>query len=381
MSRPVTWHTRGRFNSYPLYYFVPSHTRNGRYLVHHCEEGGHVQLWRLDLATGERRQLTQARTEDAGWAIWCEWHLRGVRVHLSAVSPVTDEVFCFEDDAIRAVNVRTLAAREVAPMPEGRLSIGQAAVSPDGRHFAFIHADKAVFEAQMREREALTAMRQFDWSADHQRWRDCIPTTLAVLDTSTGAIRTVVEMPFHFHHVLWVGNDRLLVNHPRGEPGMWVIGLDGTGYAHWRPPHALGAHGAVVNHQVVTERGIVYEAVEYHADGRTTWFGRFDPQTGQFSEGRLPLGGYVHAGFDPAGRFDFIEHAGPLHQILSVHPGDPLEVGELVRLNSPDHEQQRHHAHPFLSPDRRRLFFTDWDGDGFAQICSIDVSDLTQEPH
>ena len=33
---------------------------------------------------------------------------------------------------------------------------------------------------------------------------------------------------------------------------------------------------------------------------------------------------------------------------------------------------------PFLAPDRQRLFFTDWDEDGFAQVCSIDVSDLTQ---
>lgn len=376
-ARPVARHTSGAFNNYPLYYFVPSHTSDGRYLVYHSEQGGYVQLWRLEIATGETVQLTHARTEDAGWAIWCEWHLRGVRTHLSAINPVNDRVYYFQDSTIRAADIRTLADFQVAEMPTGRLSIGQAAVSPDGRHFTFIHADKALFEARMREREALTAMRQFDWDSGHQRWRDAIPTVLAVMDTATGAIRSVVEMPYHFHHVLWVDNERLLVNHPQGEPGMWVIGLDGTGFAHWRPPTAPGAHNAVVNHQVVTENGIVYEAVEYRPDGRTTWFGRLDPATGAFSEGRLPLPGYVHAGFDPAGRFDFVEHAGPPHQILSVHPGDPLEVRELVRLSSPDHEQQRHHAHPFLSPDRTRLFFTDWDEAGFAQICSIDVSDLT----
>lgn len=378
MNRPITRHTSGRFHNYPLYYFVPSHTNDGRYLVYHSEQGGHVQLRRLELATGETQELTHARTEDAGWAIWCEWHLRGVRTHLSAINPVSDQVLYFEDDVIRAADIRSLTNRQVAEMPVGRLSIGQAAVSPDGRHFAFIHADKALYEAKLREREALTAMRQFDWVSGHQRWRDTIPTALAVLEIATGAIRTVVEMPFHFHHVLWVGNERLLVNHPQGEPGMWVVGLDGTGLAHWRPPTAPGAHNAVVNHQVLTQNGIVYEAVGYRKEARTTWFGRFDPDMGAFSEGRLPLPGYVHAGFDPAGRFDFVEHAGLPHQILSVHPGDPLEVRELVSLRSPDHEQQRHHAHPFLSPDRQRLFFTDWDEDGFAQVCSIDVSDLTQ---
>lgn len=256
MKREVTQHTGGRFHNYPLYYFVPSHTSDGRYLVYHSEQGGFVQLWRLELATGATQQLTHARTPDAGWAIWCEWHLRGVRTHLSAINPVNDRVFYFQNGTIRAANIRTLADWQVAEMPTGRLSIGQAAVSPDGRYFAFIHADAALYEARLREREALTAMRQFDWNADHQRWRDTIPTVLAVLEIETGAIRTVVEMPFHFHHVLWVGNDRLLVNHPRGEPGMWVVNLDGTGLAHWRPPGAAGAHNAVVNHQVVTEAGI-----------------------------------------------------------------------------------------------------------------------------
>ena len=158
---------------------------------------------------------------------------------------------------------------------------------------------------------------------------------------------------------------------------MWVIGIDGSGYEHWRPPAAPGAHNAVVNHQVITRNGIVYEAVDYRPDGtRQTWFGRFDPASRGFEEGLLPLPGYVHAGFDPAGTFGFVEHAGPPHQVLSVHPGTPLEVQSIVTLRSPDHEQQRHHAHPFLSLDRRTLFFPDWDENGFAQIHSTDVSDL-----
>jgi len=375
--RAITRHTGAAANSYPLYYFVPSHTPDGRYLVFHSERGGWVQLYRLDLASGEIAQLTDGRTEDSGWAIWCEWHLRGVRTHLSAISPVSGEVYFFEDDAIRAADVATLANRHVADLPPGRLSIGQAAVSPDGRYFAFIHVDKAGYLARLREREALVAMRQFDWDADHQRFRNAVPTVLAVLDTATGTISTVVEQPYHFHHALFLDNRHILVNHPRGEPGMWVTDLDGTHIEHWRPPDAPGAHNAVVNHQVVTARGIVYEAVDYDPAGRKTWFGRFDPGSRRFEEGLLPLSGYIHAGFDPGGRFEFVEHAGPPHRIVSVHPGDPLEVRPLVTLRSPDHEQQRHHAHPFLSPDRRELFYTDWDEAGFAQLHSVEVADLT----
>jgi len=43
---------------------------------------------------------------------------------------------------------------------------------------------------------------------------------------------------------------------------------------------------------------------------------------------------------------------------------------------SPDHDDQRHHAHPFLARDRQRLYFTDWSPSGHAQICALDVADL-----
>ena len=137
-----------------------------------------------------------------------------------------------------------------------------------------------------------------------------------------------------------------------------------------------------MNHQVVTERGIAYEATGEDAAGnRMTWFGKYDPRSDTFEEGRVPIDGYAHTGFDPAGRFDFIENAGARHEIFSVHPartnGGPLEIKLLRRLSSPAHDDQRHHGHPFLSPDRRTMYFTDWSAAGFDQICALDVADLT----
>jgi len=66
--RKVTRLTDGRSNSYPLYYFTSSVTPDGRYVVFHSERSGEVQLYRLDLTSGEIGQLTDGHTRDAGWA-------------------------------------------------------------------------------------------------------------------------------------------------------------------------------------------------------------------------------------------------------------------------------------------------------------------------
>ena len=84
--------TSAKANSYPLYYFTPSHTPDGRYMIFHSERSGWVELYRMDLETGESVQLTAGRTRDSGWAVWCEWRLRGIYNHLSALNQVRREV-------------------------------------------------------------------------------------------------------------------------------------------------------------------------------------------------------------------------------------------------------------------------------------------------
>ena len=46
--------TSGNATCYPLYYFIPSITRDMKYLVHHRAEAGEVQLHRLNLQTGAK---------------------------------------------------------------------------------------------------------------------------------------------------------------------------------------------------------------------------------------------------------------------------------------------------------------------------------------
>lgn len=371
--RATTQHTGAAANSYPLYYFVPSLTDDQRWMVFHSERTGSVQLFRMDMSDGSIRQLTEGSTEEAGWAIWCEPHLSGVFNHLSALDPHTGEVFYFDHDSIRAVNLVTLESRTVASIP-GRIPIGQSHFSPDGSLFAFIDADRADFTAALARHDAISG------PGAHDEWRNTIATTIKVVETATGVVRTVVALDFHVHHVLFVDGETLLVNHSRGSNGMWLIGVDGTGERELRPGDARGQ----VCHQVVTESGLLYETNHgFYEHAGHSWFGRYSLADDTYREWQLPVLGYVHTGSDPAGEAFFIEAAGDHHGIYHVipRPGtDQADVVLLYRLNEVGHndvyDQQRFHAHPWLAPDRRQLFFTDV-VDGHSQILSIDVSDIT----
>lgn len=354
-------------NSYPLYYFIPSITPDNRYLILHSERTCWVQLYRLDLTSGEMVQLTDGHTRDCGWAIWCEPRLRGIYNHLSALNTVRREVYYFQDDEIRATHINTLENRQIHTMP-GRIPIGQTGFSPDGRLFAFIHADRDLFTTAFADRIALQNMHQ---SVDHEAWRETVPCTISLLDTESGACRDVIELDYHVHHVFFLDDRRLLVNHVRGENGMWAIDIDGRNQRILRPRNG---HGAVC-HQVLTARGLFYEANDWRNGERRVWFGHYDLATDARQEMLLPRIGYVHTGRDPEGEFLFIENLGESHELLAIDGfPDPARVTlRLLRRLSPIAAGQRYHAHPFLGPDRRWLYYTEVI-DGFSQVCALELS-------
>jgi len=380
--RQTTQLTNCRGNCWALYYFIPSITADGRHLIFHGERSGWVQLYRMELETGRMVQLTDGHTQDSGWPMWCEWHLRGIYTHLSALNRATNEVWYFQDNEIRATHVETIANRLVAALPPGRIAMGQTDFSPDGSLFAFIHADREAYVAAMRRREALSNMGLWSWGADHEPLRKAMgKVVLATINTVTGEYRQVAERDFHFHHVLFADNETLLVNHPEGHNGMWIVKRDGTGIRELRPPEAPGAHNAALCHQVITRNGIYYEANNY--DENAMCLGRYDMGRDQFSEIPLSGLGYCHTGFDPAGQFLFIESAGETHRLLSVHhPHDParMRLNCIRTLSTPVRAGQRFHAHPFLTPDRNGMIFTDISEKGSGQIFRVDVSDLVNLP-
>jgi hypothetical protein len=378
--RTVRRYTSAAAHSYPLYYFVPSITADGRFLILHSERSGSVQLHRLDLADGSILQLTEGTTIDAGWAIWCEYHLNGIYNHLSALDVVSGTVYYFDHDELRAVSVAGGEDRTVVRLP-GRIPLGQSAFSPDGRSFVFVDADRETFIRAYRAREQLELAHAFAWS-QHHAWRSTVPTRIGLVDTATGDVRTLLDLDYHVRHVLFTDNETVLVNHVPDGAGMWTVHLDSRRQRVLRP---TDGHGSVC-HQVPVPGGLLYEASRPLRQGEDeTWFGRYRFADDRWTEWRLPAGiGYVHTGNDPRGEFLFIEACAPdRHGLYQVHPnagGADAEVSLLRALNPAVHDvfdRQRHHAHPFLGPDRRELFFTDVI-DGYSQICSVDVADLTR---
>jgi len=316
----------------------------------------------MDLETGESVQLTEGRTLNSGWAMFCQWRLRGIYNHRSAFNRVKSEVYYFQDEELRATHLETLANRVVYRMT-GRLCIGQSDFSPDGRHFAFIHADRRVYTDVMTELEPVYNTRVISPNVPPP-----IPATIGMIDTETGKYSDILKLDYHVHHVLWVDDRRVLVNHLPDGLGMWITGIDGSGKRDLRAPAQQGR----INHQVVTPKGIFYDTTR-------RWVGRYDETSGAFEAAALPeIDGSLHIGFDPAGRFLFCEHQGSANRLVSLHfPHDPKRRQlKTLRSMKPYFEpQQRYHAHPFLSPDRKWLFHTEL-LDGYSQIAAIDVRDL-----
>ena len=98
-------------------------------------------LYRLDLEIGQIAQLTDGRTRDSGWAIWCEYHLRGIYNHISALNGVRREVYYFQDDEIRCTHIHTFENRVLHRIP-GRISVGQTGFSPAGRFLFYENQGK-----------------------------------------------------------------------------------------------------------------------------------------------------------------------------------------------------------------------------------------------
>jgi hypothetical protein len=348
--------TRGEGFAYPLYFFIPSITRDNRYLIYHHAARGELQLFRLNLATGESQPLTHATCLDTQWRPWCVDSGRGVLDHRSVLNVARNDVVYFDGNQVRTVDVETLEDRPLFVLADDREAYGQNDCTPDGRWFVYIHVPRGSVWGQ-----------------------PCQGAALAAYDFDTGEQRELCRIDSAVFHVTAYDNQRFIVTHPADHPGMLLTDLTSGTIVPLRDGDP-GVRGHLI-HCHVTRRGVAYEVPDARCSGL------YDPRTrGRFEFPFADELQYVHTGRDPEGRLWFYENS---------TSWDKFDVHDLWALQRLDHQTRRHqwrkltgnwptygggqkaHFHPQLTPDRKWILFSA--GDPASQTCQLfllDVSDL-----
>lgn len=362
--------TQGPGFCYPLYYYVPSITTDGRWLVHHRAVDGTVQLHRLDLWTGQGVQLSHATSAETWWRPWCWDSGSGVRDHLSALDAAGARVVWFDGNLAQRHDLATGTTTDLFRLPDDRMPIGQCCLTLDGRRFVFIHADRDAY------------LGTFEGDPDYDTWwarrERCRDTRLEAFDLDTGERRTILAIASPIHHVLPYDDRHLLFCHPAAEEGILLTDLDGGWYAHLR---TRGEDGGQACHFVGTRRGVAYEVLKGSGPKRA---GMLDPLGRSAFELDMPADvGYVHTARDPDGLLWLFESDAPgRHDIRFLEAHDRVGGDRWRSITDDwqpfgDPDGQKAHHHPQVVLDRRWLLITAGDPETRSnQLYLLDIADL-----
>ena len=294
----------------------------------------------------------------------------GILDHRSALDLTRDEVIFFDGQSVRAARIADGATRDLFRMPDDRMAIGQNCVTPDGRWFVYIHADRGQYQGMFADDP--------DYPTYWSRREQCRDTRLAAFDLATGEHRTLLVISSPIHHVLAYDERHLLFCHPTAEDGMLLTDVDGGWYTHLR---TQDVHGGKICHFLGTSRGATYEVLE-GSDG--LWAGICDPFGRATYEVRLPADfGYVHTGRDPDGLLWFYENEGrTVHDLWLLAAHDPNGTDAWLPLTGDwpafgDIDAQKAHFHPQVVLDRQWMLLTGGDPtSGTNHVFLLDISDL-----
>lgn len=374
-NREVVQLTSGDTFCYPLYYFIPSIKNN--YLIYHQANESQIQLYRLDLTTGENVQLTYATASDTQWWPWCTEVGKGVLDHRSVLNYARNEVIYFNGNDVHSVHIKNLNDRVLFTIPEDRKATGQNCISPNGKWFVYIDHDRNLYDEvhpvnQKRSRRYLSR-----------------GTTLSAYNIDTQEHKTLIRINSPIHHVQPLGDDYLLFSSPATEKGILLTNYEGGWYTHNR---TQDENEGTTCHYCGTNRGIHYEVT---GNSQGILGGIYNPHDHQKVEFLLPSGiGGVHAGFDPEGKIWFYESKvdnSDFRQMHLLFKYKGFSNNKWIKLSgkwpmywpgfSNGHKPlrgcQKAHHHPRVTPDRKWITFTA--GDSLTEtnhIFLLDISDI-----
>ncbi len=388
--RKVVQLTMGEAFCYPLYYYIPSLSKDLKYLVYHRAEKNEVQLHRLDLGSGESVQLTHGTAGKTGWDNWDDEAGSGILDHRSVLNVATGEVVYFAGESgkeVCSVNLETLVQKSWFDLPDEYYAGGQNCISPDGKYLVYITNP--------------VGSKYLEPLPDK-------PSKVMAFEFSSGEQTTLCEVFFHIHHVIPYGNEHFVVCHTPNGCGLLLTSLTEGGYTVLRAGDPgllvkendpkIGGHAC---HYLTTRHGISYEVIPFatgveqgeeyqQAVGVSGGFfaGLYDPITRARFEFPLPDHFQTtHMGWDPEGLRWFWEitpswgTASP-HKLVYLRRIDSSGKAEFMDLTSEWMNygtKQKSHHHPQLTPDPNWLLFVA--GDDATEtnhIFLLNVSDLPE---
>jgi len=173
--------TKPDYSSTMTAYYNRGIAHNSGWMLFCCDRGGSPQGFRMDLKTGETRQLTQAEALDG-----------------SSLTLLPDNrSFCyFAGRSLYLTNLTNLRDREVYQVPEGWERCPGMTVGPDGTHATFVE----------KRGEA---------------------SRLRMVALAQGAARTVIEAPFAMSGPI-SRPMRAQILYRQADEGLWLVNSDGT---------------------------------------------------------------------------------------------------------------------------------------------------------
>jgi oligogalacturonide lyase len=339
---------------YHLYFYNPTVTPDGRYLIFYSERTGLSNLFRLELTSGEIVQLTDVSPARADyWPFTAP--LKGVAACLSAIGSGGREVFYFEGSNLMGVEVETCQSRRLLTVPaDRRPSMINADAS--GETLVFATWDENLFAKWSQDACAGTPF------TDNALYQQTASTLLRV-EAASGQSEEVLRIEnFWINHVLINPKNRDLLlfchEYTRLPDRMWLLNIatgefaaiPGQGSHEWYE-HEFWSHDG---QRIYVHAGLNND----DTNGFCSWLtpdGQAHHQFHHFTPGRV----YAHYNLHPSGEVvtDGEAKPGCISRVRLIDGRQEFEV--LCRHDSyKNGDDQRCHPHPSFTPDGKRVVFT-----------------------
>jgi oligogalacturonide lyase len=353
--RRVRQLTDSSSEDYHLYFYNPSITPDGKYLIFISERTGLSNLFRLDLKSGQIVQLTDTRPVRAEYWPFTE-PIQGVGACLPAVSNRGQEVFYFEGNDLFAVEIESLKQRQLLSLTSDRRS-SMLQTNASGETLVFATWDESMF---MERSQRAYAGEKFP---DEQFFQETTSTIVRVEAATGNAEEVFCKEKFWINHVHVnpYNSDLILFCHEYSalSDRMWLLNVANGQYQ----PIPVQGTDEWYQHEFWSHDG---QRICFHggsAQDATQGFCGWCDLDGDsyikayhYTSGRA----YAHYNLHPDGQTMVTDGEARPGCISKVHLRDGAQVFEILcRHDSYTFgDDQRCHPHPSFTPDGQQVIFT-----------------------